>query len=298
MISSLEDVPDLQTDITLAPYTTWKVGGPASYFWEAQRKYLPDVLKYCNENEIEVYFLGRGSNTLISDGGLDGLVISTIKSLQDISLDDGIITAEAGVSMPTLSAFAAQQGHSGYEFMIGIPGSVGAGVAINAGLSAHGREEIRDILIDVTVLDKKGNQKTQSVDELEFGYRWSNIPERDLFVLSAQFLSDSRLPLEEIHERCTSILEERKGKQPLTYPTAGSVFKQPEGGRAAGWYLDEAGLKGYQIGGAQISKKHANWILNVDDATAQDIIQLIEHMVEMVEREFGITLEREVKIFS
>lgn len=298
MINSLEGIPEMQTNVALAPYTTWKVGGPASYFWEPSQEYLPDVLEYCNEEDIDIHFLGRGSNTLISDEGLDGLVICTANSLQNISLRDGIITAEAGVPMPTLSAFAAQQGHSGYEFMIGIPGSVGAGIAINAGLSAHGREEIRDILVDVTLLDETGNQKIQTADELDLGYRTSNIPERDLFVLSARFSSDSRLPTEEIQERCSSILEERKGKQPLRYPTAGSVFKQPEGGRAAGWYLDEAGLKGHQIGGASVSEKHANWILNVDNATAQDIIQLMEHMSERVEQEFGITLEREVKVLE
>lgn len=298
MINSLEDIPDLQTNVPLAPYTTWKVGGPASYFWEPNREYLPDVLEYCSESGIDIHFLGRGSNTLISEEGIDGLVICTTKSLQNISIEDGIITAEAGVPMPTLSAFAAQQGQSGYEFMIGIPGSVGAGVAINAGLSAHGREEIRDILLDVTLLDKTGDQKTQSADLLDLGYRTSNIPERDLFVLSARFSSDLCLSTGEIQKRCSSILEERKRKQPLRYSTAGSVFKQPEGGRAAGWYLDEAGLKSYQIGGARVSEKHANWILNVDNATAGDIIQLIEYMSERVEQEFGITLEPEVKILK
>lgn len=297
MIDSLEDVPGLQTDVPLAPYTTWKVGGPAGYFWEAQREYLSEVLKYCNESEIDVYFLGRGSNTLIADSGLDGLVISTSNSLQNLSVEDGVITAEAGVPMPTLSAFAAQQGHSGYGFMIGIPGSIGAGIAINAGLSAHGREEIRDVLHDATLLDKQGNTIKQSAGELDLGYRTSNIPERELFVVSARFSSDSRLPTEEIQDRCSAILEERKGKQPLQYPTTGSVFKQPEGGRAAGWYLDEAGLKGHQIGGARISEKHANWILNVNNATAEDIIQLMDYMIETVEREFGITLEREIRIF-
>ncbi len=298
MIKSLEDIPELQKNVSLAPYTTWKVGGQASYFWEPNREYLPDVLAYCNKEDIDIHFLGRGSNVLISDEGLDGLVICTANSLQNIAIEDGIITAGAGVPMPTLSAFAAQQGHSGYEFMIGIPGSVGAGIAINAGLSAHGREEMRDILVDVTLLDRAGKQKIQSADKLELGYRSSNIPERDLFVLSARLSSGSRLPTKEIQERCSSILEERKGKQPLRYPTAGSVFKQPEGGRAAGWYLDEAGLKGYQIGGARVSEKHANWILNVNNATARDITQLMKHMSKRVKQNFGITLEPEVKILK
>ncbi len=296
MINSLDEVPGLKTDVPLARYTTWKVGGSARYFWEPQREYLPKVLRYCDEFDIDVYFLGRGSNTLIADNGIDGLVISTSNSLQKLSVEDGVITAEAGVPMPTLSAFAAQQGHGGYEFMIGIPGSIGAGIGINAGLSAHGREEIRDVLIDTTLLNKEGNTIRQSAEELELGYRTSNIPERELFVVSARFSSDSRLPTEKIQDRCSTILKERKGKQPLQYPTAGSVFKQPEGGRAAGWYLDEAGLKGHQIGGAMVSKKHANWILNVDNATAEDIVQLMEHMVDTVEQEFGITLDREVKI--
>ncbi len=296
MIDSLEDIPGLETDVPLAPYSTWKVGGPATYFWEPQREHLPEVIKYCNEANIDIYFLGRGSNTLISDSGIDGLVICTANSLQTLSIDNEILTAGAGVPMPTVSAFAAQQGLSGYEFMIGIPGTVGAGIAINAGLSAHGREEVQDILLDVTLINKRGNIITQPAVDLDLGYRTSNIPERELFVISARFESDSRRPTEEIQKRCSEILEERKGKQPLQYPTAGSVFKQPKDGRAAGWYLDEAGLKGYQIGGAVVSEKHANWILNVDNATADDIMQLMEHMAETVKLEFGISLEREVKI--
>jgi len=295
MISSLEDIPGLKMDVSLAPYTTWKVGGSATYFWEPQSKYLPYVLQYCQKSNIDIYFLGRGSNTLVADNGINGIVICTADSLQGLSVEDGIFTAEAGVPMPTLSAFATRHGHSGYEFMIGIPGSVGAGIAINAGLTAHGREEIRDILLDVTLLTRSGNIITQSVKDLDLGYRTSNILDREAFVISARFSSDSRSSTEEIQERCSEILKERKGKQPLRYPTAGSVFKQPDGGRAAGWYIDEAGLKGHQIGGAKVSEKHANWILNVNNATAKDIMQLIEHMVDVVEREFGITLEREIK---
>jgi len=285
--------------VELAPYTTWKIGGPATYFWEPDVERLPKVFKYCQNNNIKVYFLGRGSNVLIDSKGLDGLVICTKRTLQHIEVDDeGIITAHSGVPMPKLSNFASKLGYGGYEYLIGIPGSVGAGIAINAGLSAHGRREIGDVLIDVELMDEQGNISTEKADELALSYRSSNIPNRNLFVLSARFKATYKASAEDIREKTVEHLKERRRKQPLSKPTAGSTFKQPYGGKSAGWYIDQAGLKGYSVGGAKISEKHANWIENFDNASCDHVKKLIEIVIAKVEKDFGIILEQEVSLLS
>lgn len=290
---------DIQNNVLLAPYTTWKIGGPAAWFWEPDEKRLPEVLQTCYEQGIKVCFLGRGSNVLIDDAGLDGLVICTKRTLQQIKVDeDGIITAQAGVPMPKLSNFASKLGYGGYEYLIGIPGSIGAGIAINAGLTAHGRREIGDVLIDVQLMDRKGSIFSEKAEELALGYRCSNIPDRELFVLSARFKATYEATAEEIRDKTVQHLKERRRKQPLSKATAGSTFKQPKGGRAAGWYIDEAGLKGYQIGGAKVSEKHANWIENTGNATSADVLNLMSYITEQVNRKFNIHLEKEVRYFE
>lgn len=286
---------DIKKEVELAPYTTWKIGGPATYFWEPDVERLSKVISYCQNNKIKVYFLGRGSNVLIDSKGLDGLVICTKRTLQNITVDKyGIITAQAGVPMPKLSNFASKLGYGGYEYLIGIPGSTGAGIAINAGLSAHGRREIGDVLIDVQLMDTLGNIHTEKAEHLELGYRSSNIQERELFVLSARFKATYEASAEEIREKTVEHLKERRRKQPLSKPTAGSTFKQPEGGKAAGWYIDQSGLKGYQVGGAKVSEKHANWIENIDNASYDDVKKIMETVIGKVHKEFGIILEQEV----
>ncbi|GAB5409667.1 MAG: UDP-N-acetylmuramate dehydrogenase [Balneolaceae bacterium] len=284
----------VKKDITLSDFTTWRIGGKARYFLEPTLDELPSILQFCDSNSIKVYFLGRGSNTLISSSGLNGLVICTKKALKKIEFKDGIITAEAGVPMPSLSKFAANLGWGGYEYLIGIPGNIGAGITINAGLTAKGRKEIKDVLIEVQLMDSRGRTWWESVDELGLGYRTSNIPKRNLFVLRANFKSTYISSKEEIKHKTALHLADRRRKQPLSKPTAGSTFKQPEGGKPAGWYIEQTGLKGFRIGGALVSKKHANWIENCGDATSEDILNLIEHIKSSVYDKFNILLKEEV----
>ncbi len=296
MVSSLNALDTFEREVPLASYTTWNIGGPAEYFCEPTKSELPDVLRYCEQNDIPVHFLGRGSNVLISSDGLDGLTICTRSSLQGIELRDDVIHAEAGVSMPVLANFAASHEIAGFEHLICIPGSIGAGIAINAGLAAHGRQEIGDSLIDVTVVDRSGTVFDQRVEELELGFRISNIPDRDLFVLSARFDGSACGTEEEIVSEMRTHLRERKSKQPLSVPTAGSTFKNPSSGKSAGWLIDEAGLKGYQVGGAKVSEVHANWIENTGEATSNDVLKLIGHIQDVVVEKFGIKLESEIKL--
>lgn len=289
----------VKKNVLLASYTTWKIGGYAKYFWEPIEKCPSEVFYYCKERGISVYFLGRGSNLLINDAGLDGLVICTKRALQELKIDDeGIIVAQAGVPMPKLSNFASKLGYGGYEYLIGIPGSIGAGIAINAGLTAHGRREIGDVLIDVELMDQDGNVWKEKAEDLNLGYRSSNILERGLFVLSARFKATYEASAAEIREKTLEHLKERRRKQPLSKATAGSTFKQPEGGKPAGWYIDKAGLKGYQIGGAKVSEKHANWIENVGNATSADVINLMNYITEEIKKKFDIYLEKEVRYFE
>jgi UDP-N-acetylmuramate dehydrogenase len=298
MISSLDALDAIEREVPLAPYTTWNIGGPAEYFWEPTKNELPDVLRYCEQKDISVHFLGRGSNVLISSDGLDGLTICTRSSLHGIELQDDVIHAEAGVSMPVLANFAASHEIAGFEHLICIPGSIGAGIAINAGLAAHGRQEVGDSLIDVTVVDRSGTVFNQRVEELELGFRTSNIPDRDLFVLSARFDGSTYGTEEEIVSEMRTHLRERKSKQPLSVPTAGSTFKNPSGGRSAGWLIDEAGLKGYQVGDAKVSEVHANWIENTGTATSDDVLAVIGHVKLVVEDEFGVELNPEIRVLE
>ena len=285
----------IREHIDLAPYTTWRVGGAARWFWEPDLQDLAAVLTYCDEHELPTYFLGRGSNTLIADEGLDGLVICFKQALRNIHHEDETIVAEAGVPLPALSKYAASLGYGGYEFLIGVPGTVGAGVGINAGLSAKVVKEVSDILIDVDVVTPQGDLKTLTKQELDFAYRESALLKSNDLVVRARFKLEHKSTSETIRHKTAEHLAERRRKQPLSKATAGSTFKRPEGGQPAGWYIDQAGLKGYAIGGAQVSEKHANWIENTGTATAQNIRDLIQYVQEHVEEAFEVRLEREVR---
>lgn len=295
MIKSLEQLPGIEKNVALAPYTTWKIGGPAKYFWEPDIERLHTVVNFCYKKGIPVWYLGRGSNVLIDSKGLDGLLICTKKALQKIEVNEDIITTEAGVPMPKLSKFSANLGWGGYEYLIGIPGTVGAGIAINAGLTSQGRKEIGDVLIDVELMDNEGNKWWEKKEELNLGYRSSNISERNLFVLNARFKATYKATNKEIKHKMAQHLAERRRKQPLSKATAGSTFKQPEGGKAAGWYIDKAGLKVYQIGNAKVSQKHANWIENIGGkATSDEVLDLLRYVEKQVYNKFRIKLIREI----
>ncbi len=294
-INKIDDLPGICQGKMLAPYTTWKIGGPATYFWEPSIEYIEPAITYCIENNIKSYYLGRGSNLLINDRGLDGLVICTKRVMQGITFSDNLVEAEAGVPLPKLSKMIARKGFGGYEFLIGIPGTVGAGVAINAGLTAKERQEVKDRLIDADILNSKGVYQTVTKEELQMRYRGSKALDNNWYVLKARFRLNQLVTANEIKDKTLEHLKDRKNKQPLSKATAGSTFKQPKGKKAAGWYIEQAGLKGLQVGYAKISDKHANWIENVGNASSRDILKLIDIIKKRVFQEFNIELELEIR---
>jgi len=205
------------------------------------------------------------------------------------------LMAEAGVSLPRLSKAAANQGVGGYEFLIGIPGTVGGALAMNAGLTVFRPKEVRDIVDEVEIIDRGGNVHRVSYESLHPGYRCSDLLHQDHLVCRAWFRLTAPADPEEIHQRTLQHLADRKRKQPLDRPTAGSTFKQPPGGKPAGWYIEQAGLRGLQVGGVRVSPKHANWIENLGPGTARDVMEIIHRIKETVQEKFSVSLEEEIR---
>ena len=239
--------------------------------------------------------LGRGSNVLIDSRGFDGLVICMRNSFTDIEVEGSTVRAGAGVQLPKLARTASRAGIAGFGFLVGIPGSVGGGTAMNAGLTAKGRREISTILEAATVVDlTSGETATVPAAELGLDYRQSNLAEKRWMVTEVVFRGPSLGDPKELMSEIRSHMADRHAKQPLDRRTAGSTFKQPAGGAAAGWYIENAGLKGCRIGSAVISHKHANWIENTGAATSDDIRNLVEHVQESVASRFDVALDPEV----
>lgn len=287
-------------DTPLAAYTTWDVGGKASVFVEPSN--VDDIIAvnaFAKLNDLPICVIGHGSNVLIDDSGIPGIVLCMRKSYAGIeqSVDTGIIRAQAGCPLPLLANSAANSGIAGFEFLAGIPGSVGGAIVTNAGVGGSEGHSIKELLLEATVLDVlSGEICVYSPSDLGMCYRHSNVIERHLIVLDAAFFSDKSGSPDRIKSKQREIIELRRQKQPSERNTAGSVFKQAESGRAAGWYIDQAGLKGKCIGGAVVSNKHANWIINTGNATSNDIRELIDIIVQTVREKHGVTLEREIKI--
>lgn len=291
----------VRENVPLAGFTTWKVGGPARWYAEPIADEVSEYLSIASQHDIPVYYLGRGSNILIPDEGVDGLVLHGWKSLGGIErVSDNIVEAETGVPLPRLSRFVADLGCAGFEFLIGIPGTIGGGVAMNAGLRVPMVREVSDVLDSVDVVEKgTGELQTISLHEAELQYRHSRFLEEGQYILRARFRLDDFSQTREAIRRLTAHhLEERRIKQPLSRQTAGSTFKQLPGGPATGWYIDKAGLKGTCVGGAKVSEKHANWIETEKSAKASDVLKLMDKVVAVVQSRFGVTLESEVQIFG
>lgn len=294
-LAGIPGIGQVMRDVPLAPFTTWRVGGPARWWCEPDARALPQALALARRSGVPAVALGRGSNVLIADEGIDGLVISTRRSLTGLHYDGETIVAEAGVPLPTLAKAAAGLGYGGFEFLIGIPGTVGAGVAINAGLTAGEVRDVAGIVDDAEVVDLNGRVEVWDRRRLALRYRGSAVLDQHAIVLRACFVPRERSDPGAIRLRTAQHLAERRRKQPLTRPTAGSTFKQPDGGRPAGWYIDRAGLKGLRVGGARVSDKHANWIETGVGATAGDVRELIGLVQETVQAVFDVRLEREVR---
>lgn len=286
----------VRAKVPLAPFTTWKVGGSARWYAEPDPYELPGLLAKAFAQGIPVYYLGRGSNLLVDDDGIDGLVVHCWKSMCSIRrLAENCVEAEAGVPLPKLSRFVADLGCSGYEFLIGIPGTVGGGVVINAGLRSPLRREIADVILEADIAEPDGSLRTLSREEIGLRYRHSSIINTGSFILRARFtLDDFESGAEHIRRRTAHHLQERRQKQPLNRSTAGSTFKQVRAGPATGWYIEKSGLKGCRVGGAVVSQKHANWIETSPGATAADVRNLIATVEAEVFSRFGVRLVREV----
>lgn len=289
--------PDLsipiQQGVSLAPLTTWKIGGPARWLAQPTVQEAPALYAWASKNSIPIYLLGRGSNVLIPDAGLPGLVILTKDSMADVRIENDLLVAEGGGFLAKVSNIASRAGWAGFEFLIGIPGTVGGAIVVNAGLTVYRPREMTAIVKDFDVLFEDGSVKTLTYEDVNVAYRQTDLLGKSNLVLSARFLLEEREAPSVIRKRTVEHLKERKSKQPLSQPTAGSTFKSVPEGKGAGWYIEQAGLKGFQIGGARVSAKHANWIENFGGAKATDVRGIIEEIQDRVHAKFGILLEPE-----
>ncbi|MDO4747746.1 MAG: UDP-N-acetylmuramate dehydrogenase [Eubacteriales bacterium] len=274
----------------LSKHTSFKIGGNAELFVTVNNiQQLKAVVCKCKECDIPLFMLGRGSNLLISDDGMRGVVLTLDGDFKDISVKENKITCGAAVNLSKLCTFALSHSLSGLEFAYGIPGSVGGAVYMNAG--AYGGE-MKDVVVNVKHLSLSGEVATLSLSELDFAYRHSVYKTTSDIILSAEFeltLADA----DEIKAKMDDFMNRRKTKQPLEFPSAGSVFKRPEG-NFAGTLIEQCGLKGKTIGGAQVSPKHAGFIVNIGDATCEDVLSLIKFVQDTVKTETGYFLEREI----
>lgn len=278
----------------MAKHTSFRIGGPAEVMaFPRNGDELAEILKVSKVLDCKVAILGAGTNVLAPDSGVDGLVICLKDCLEGmVQLDDKHIKVMAGVTMTRAAVFAAGLGLSGMEFAHGIPGTVGGGVYMNAG--AYGGE-ISQICQSVEVMTMDGTCTTLSASEMEFSYRHSCLEETGGIVISATFALEPK-PETEIRSQMQDLMKRRKTSQPLDLPSAGSAFKRPVGGYAAA-LIDEAGLKGFRIGGAAVSEKHAGFVVNIDHATADDVVKLLHAVSDKVYDRSGIRLEPEVRIW-
>lgn len=285
---------ELRFEEPMANHTSFRIGGPVEVMaFPKNKEELSQTLKQSALLDCKPAILGAGTNVLAPDEGLRGLVICLKDCLDGMErLDDTTIRVSAGVTMTRAAVFAANLGLSGLAFAHGIPGTVGGGVYMNAG--AYGGE-ICQVCKSVDVMDFQGNIRTFTNEEMGFSYRHSILEERDGIVISAVFQLESK-PVEEIRDKMKELMGKRSASQPLDKPSAGSAFKRPVGGYAAA-LIDQAGLKGYQVGGAAISTKHAGFAVNLGGATAADVQALLKQVSDIVYEKSGIRLEPEVRVW-
>ena len=296
LLDTLEQIAgkeNIHPNEPMSRHTTFRVGGPADVLVTPEAEKLAAVTGACREAGEPYYIVGNGSNLLVGDGGIRGVVILTRDGMDEISADGVRITAGAGALLSRTASLAASHALTGMEFAAGIPGTIGGAMVMNAG--AYGGE-MKDVTEEVTVLTEKGEIKTLKREELKMGYRTSIIAEKGYLVLEAVLqLTDG--DLKEIRAVMEDLKKKRISKQPLEYPSAGSTFKRPKG-YFAGKLIMDAGLRGFQVGGAQVSEKHCGFVINTGDATAEDVTELIRQVAERVKAQSGVTLEPEVKLLG
>jgi UDP-N-acetylmuramate dehydrogenase len=278
----------IEKNKSLKEFTTWRVGGPADYFVNAETNNdVKEAIIFANTNKIPFVIIGNGSNILVNDKGFRGIVIKL--SNKEIKLaSKNKITCSAGLQLSQLLKFINEKNLYGAEFLWGIPGTIGGAIVGNAGMN---NQEIKDILINITTVDKDGKIKKIRKSDIKFSYRNSELKKKNMIILSAELkLSNKNIAeLKNLHKK--------RSNQPKGF-SAGSVFKNPSKKIAAGKLIDEASLKGKKIGGAEVSKTHGNFILNKKNAKASDILKLIEEIQKRIKNKFGVQLKREIRILG
>lgn len=293
LFNEFYDINDIKIDEKLSEYVNFKVGGPADILLIPNSKeQVIKSIKICKENNIPFYLIGNGSNILVRDGGFRGVVLS-LKNVKNIYVDGEKIEAECGVMLKEVSDKAIENSLTGFEFACGIPGTIGGAVFMNAGAYDG---EISKVIESAEVIDENCNIIRLSREELDFGYRSSLVMKKGYTVLSAVFKLEKG-KVKTIKELIEDLTNKRESKQPLEYPSAGSTFKRPTG-YFAGKLIQDAGLKGYSIGGAAVSEKHSGFVINKGNATAKDITDLIKHIQDEVKKQFGVDLHPEVRIIG
>lgn len=289
---------EITIDEPLRNHTTFRIGGPADYFVSTSDvQIIKNVILLANQYKVPYFILGNGSDLLFSDAGYRGVVIKIQESKDDVLFvekDNMVyVTGSAGILLSKFAMIIAEKSLTGFEFAAGIPGSLGGAIFMNAG--AYGGE-MKDCIVCATVLTKDGEIKTLSKEELQLSYRHSIIQEEHYIVMDVTFAFEYGNK-EEIIDKINDLNQRRKDKQPLEYPSAGSTFKRPEG-YFAGKLIMDAGLRGYRVGDAMVSEKHCGFVINVGNATADDVKQLIQDVIRIVKEKFGVTLEPEVRIIN
>lgn len=282
----------VKTEETMANHCTFKCGGNAEIFViPGNVDELAEVVKVCRQADYPFMVIGNGSNLLVRDEGYKGVIIEVDKRISDIVVIGEDVVAEAGAKLSVVASVAMENDLAGFEFAHGIPGNVGGAVVMNAG--AYGGE-MKDVLKWVKVLDKDGNIVKLDASELDMGYRTSRIAKEDMIVLQ-MCIGLNISTAGEVAMVMQFLMQQRRAKQPLEYPSAGSTFKRPEG-YFAGKLIEDAGLRGHRVGGAMVSEKHCGFVINYEKATATDVIQLMEYVQKKVKELFDVELEPEVKI--
>ena len=297
ILGKLQDIvgsDNIVSDEPMKKHTTFRIGGNADIFVRPESKeQIAEILRLCRKQDVPYFILGNGSNLLVGDRGFRGVVINIMDNMNDIKVDGGVIKAQAGAMLIKVSKAARDNSLTGLEFASGIPGTIGGAIYMNAG--AYGGE-MKDVVTKVTAMDAEGEIYTFGTDELEFSYRHSVIQQRDLIVLDVTMklvAGDQKI----IDDRMSELAVARRTKQPLEYPSAGSTFKRPEG-YFAGKLIMDAGLRGYRVGDAQVSEKHCGFVVNRGNATADDVIKLIDDVKAKVSEEYDVVLEPEVRMIG
>ncbi|OON97896.1 MAG: UDP-N-acetylenolpyruvoylglucosamine reductase [Candidatus Epulonipiscium fishelsonii] len=294
MLKNFLQEEQIKVDEPISKHTTFKIGGKASLWLTPQNfEQISDIIKLCNNMNVDYYIFGNGSNILAKDEGYDGVIIQIFNNLNKINLEGNTITAQAGILLSKVAKLAELNSLCGFEFAYGIPGTVGGAVVMNAGAYDG---EIKNVIKSTKVMDRQGNILVLLKDDLELGYRTSIILKKNYIVLEVTLELQSGNK-DEIIAKMRDFTKKRKDKQPLEYPSAGSTFKRPEG-HFAGKLIMDSGLSGFSIGGAQVSTKHCGFVINTGGATYKDIMDLVNYIQTSIKDKYEVNLELEVKIIG